>query len=76
LAEVSVEFLASAIEGTLLVLLGFHGIDQRSTFVIDSASQNLFDVFPSQRRVFVQIPNDLSAQRPQVVHVFLDGLWG
>ena len=72
LTEEAVEFPASGIEGTLLVLLRFHGIDQRSTFVVDSLGENLPDAFPSQRRIFVQIANDLSSQRPQVVDVFLN----
>jgi hypothetical protein len=75
LTEESVKLLASGIEGTLLVLLGFHGVEQRTTFVIDSVTENLLDAFPSKRRVCVQVPNDLSSQRPQVVNVFLNGFW-
>ena len=47
LIEEPVKLLASGIEGTLLVLLGFHGVDQRATFVIDAATENLLDAFPS-----------------------------
>ena len=39
---------------------------------LDSVGENLLDAFPSQGRIFVQIPNDLAAQRPQVVDVFLN----
>src|ERR1051325_9047143 len=34
LVEEPVELLASGIEGALLVLLGFHGVDQRATFFV------------------------------------------
>ena len=57
------EFPASGIEGTLLVLLRFHGINQRSTFVIDAVGENLLAGSPSQSRVFVQIPNDLAEKK-------------
>jgi hypothetical protein len=46
-----------------LVLLRFHGINQRSTFVIDAVGENLLDGSPSQSRVFVQIPNDLAEKK-------------
>jgi hypothetical protein len=47
LVEEPVKLLAGGIEGTLLVFLGFHGVDQRATFLVDSGVENLLRAFPS-----------------------------
>jgi len=47
LIEEPVKLLASRIEGTLLVLLGFHGVEEWAAFVIDSVAENPLDAFPS-----------------------------
>ena len=47
LTEELVKPLASGIEGTLLVLFGFHGVEQGAAFVIDAVAENLLDAFPS-----------------------------
>jgi len=47
LTEELVKLLASGIEGTLLVLFGFHGVEQGAAFVIDAVAENLLDAFPS-----------------------------
>jgi hypothetical protein len=43
--EEPVEFLAGGIEGTLLLFLGFHGVDQRSPFFVNAILENLLGTF-------------------------------
>jgi hypothetical protein len=45
---------------------------QGPAIVIDLLGENLLDAFSSQRRVFIQIPDDFSAQCPQVIDVLLN----
>ena len=66
------EFAAGRVEGALLLLRAV--IRQRAAILLDHIAQKTVGCNLSQRRVFVQIANDLSAQHPQVVHVLTDGL--
>ena len=50
------------------------GVDERTTFIVDPVDENILDGFSSQRRGFIQVADDFSAQRPQVIDVFLNGL--
>jgi hypothetical protein len=63
LAEKPVKLSTGGIEG-VLQLLGAAAMDQGTIFVIDRITENLPNVFPSQRWVFVQVTNDLSTQHP------------
>ena len=47
-----------------------------STVVVDHIAEKLFHGDFSQRRVFVQVADNLSAQYPEVVHVPANGLPG
>src|SRR3954452_15831152 len=67
-----VELTAGGIEGKPERLFRFVGVDQWTTLFVDAFVQYLRDVFPSQRRVLMQVSNDLPAQCPQVVHVLLN----
>ncbi len=51
-------------------------MDQRSAVLADSLAEKPFYGSLPQRRSFVQVADDLSAQKPQVVHVFANGLRG
>src|SRR4051794_16210921 len=57
-----VELTAGGIEGTLERLFRFVGVDQWTTLFVDAFVQDLRDVFPSQRRVLMQVSDDLPAQ--------------
>ena len=41
--------------------------------IVDSVIEDLLDAFSSQRGVFVEVADDFSAQRPEVVDVSLNG---
>jgi hypothetical protein len=68
-----VKLTAGGIKGPLL-LLWADAVDQRAAIIVNYIEENLFDIFLSQRRGFVRIPDDLSAERPKIIDVLLDGL--
>ena len=76
MATESVEFSAGRIERTLERLFRFVSVDQRTAFFVDAFVEDLLDVFPPERRVLMQVTDNLSAQCPQVVHVLLNRLMG
>ena len=51
-------------------------MDQRAAVCMDPLSEDKLDIDFSQRRSVVQIPNDLSAEQPQVIYVLPYGLAG
>src|SRR5450756_248201 len=73
LSEEAVELAAGGVEGALLVFPAV--VDQRSAVLVDHIADKLFRSDLSQRRVFVHVADDLSAENPEVVDVSLDGLF-
>jgi hypothetical protein len=51
-------------------------MDERPTLIVYEIEEYPLDRFLSQRRVFIEVANDLSAQNPQVIDVFANGLPG
>ncbi len=49
---------------------------QNGTSVLDHLKDQSLNGYPSQRRGFMQIADHLSAQNPEVVHMFPDGFPG
>src|SRR5260370_23466722 len=74
LSEESVEFAAGRVEGALRLLVAV--VNQRAAVSVDGIAQQTVGRDLSQRRVVVQVADDLSTQQPQVVHVLSDGLGG
>ena len=71
LSEETVELATSRIEGALF---GFPAVvDQRSAVLVDDIADKLFRGYLSQRRVFVHVADDLSAQQPHIINVVLNG---
>ena len=48
-------------------------VDQWAAILVDRLAEELFDWDLSQRRIFVEVADDLSAESPQVVDVLWDG---
>ena len=71
LSEEAVEFAAGGIEGALLIFPAV--VDERAAVLVDHIVDKLFDSHLSQRRLFVHVANDLSAEQPHIVDVVLDG---
>jgi hypothetical protein len=67
LREESMEFSAGRVEGLLPLLRAV--VKQRSSVLVDAIYEQSLGIDSSQRRGLVQIPNDLSAEPPQIVHV-------
>jgi hypothetical protein len=62
LSEEAVEFAAGRVEGALRLLRAV--VKQRATVVLDHIAQKTVGRNLSQRRVFVQVADNLSAQHP------------
>jgi len=71
LSEEVVELAAGGVEGALLVFPAV--VDQRSAILRDHVANKLFRGFLSQTRLFVHVADDLSAEKPHIVDVVLDG---
>jgi len=71
LSEEAVEFAAGGIEGALLIFPAV--VDERAAVLVDHIVDKLFDSHLSQRRLFVHVANDLSAEQPHIVDVVLNG---
>ncbi|MGA9057643.1 MAG: hypothetical protein WB763_14150 [Terriglobia bacterium] len=65
------EFAARGVEGALLIFPAV--VDQRAAVLVDYIADELFSGYLSQRRLFVHVANDLSAEQPHIVDVVLDG---
>src|SRR5665647_3251641 len=71
MSEEAVEFPARGVEGALVVFPAV--MDQRSAVIVDYIANELVGGGLSQRRVFVHVADDLSAEQPHIVDVVLDG---
>ena len=71
LIEEAVEFPAGGIEGALLVFPAV--VDERAAVLMDHVADKLFGGTLSQTRLFVYVADDLSAEKPYIVDVVLDG---
>jgi hypothetical protein len=71
LSEEAVELAAGGVEGALLVFRAV--VDQRPAVLIDHVANKLFRGALSQTRLFVHVADDLSAEKPHIVDVVLDG---
>ena len=68
------ELPARGVEGTLLVFPAV--VDQRSAVLVDYIADEFFGGFLSQRRGFVHVADDLSAEQPHIIDMVLDGSFG
>jgi hypothetical protein len=75
LIEEAAELAAGRVQGALC-FLGIAAMNQRPALVVKEIKQHALDRYFSQSRIFVEIADDLSAQHPQVVNVFANGLPG
>ena len=66
------ELSAGGIKRSLLI---FTAVVEKGSAVFDHLRKDLVHRPPSQRRVVVEIADELAAEYPQVVNVFLDRLW-
>ncbi len=71
LSEEAVKLAACGVEGALLVFPAV--VDERSAVLVDHITDELFGGRFSQRRGFVYVPDDLSAEQPHIVDMVLDG---
>ena len=71
MSEEAVELAAGGVEGALLVFPAV--VDERAAVLVDHIAYKLFGGEFPQRRVFVHVANDFSAEHPQIVDVVLDG---
>ena len=69
--EEAVELATGGVEGALLVFPAV--VNERTTVLVDHIANELFGGHSSQRRLFVHVANDLSAEQPHIVDVVLDG---
>ena len=65
------KFAAGGIEGGLLLLRSV--VDEGTAVFADDMGQVAFDGSLSERRIVVQIADDLAAQEPDMIHVSLNG---
>ena len=72
LSEESVEFAASGVEGALIFFRAV--VNQRTTVVLDGVAEKFLGRLLSERRVVVEVADDLSSQQPKIVHVTANGL--
>src|SRR5438270_546591 len=72
LDEALPELSAGGIKGSLLM---FPAVVQKGSAVFDHLGKDLVHRPSSQRRVVVEIADELAAEYPQVVNVPLDRLW-
>ena len=70
IGEEAVELPAGGIEGALLVFPAV--VDQRAPVLMDDTADKLFRCDLSQRRIFVHIADDLSAEQPHIIDMVLD----
>ena len=68
------ELPARGVEGTLFVFPAV--VDQRSAILVDYIADEFFGGYLSQRRGLVHVADDLSAEKPPMVDVVLDGSFG
>lgn len=68
------KFAAGGVEGPLGLLGAV--VNGGATVFVDRAAQESVGGSFSQGRVVVQVPDDLPAQTPQIVHVLANGLGG
>ena len=68
------EFAAGGVARALLLLRAV--VKERATFLVDGMAQESVSGPLSERRVVVEMADDLSAQRPEIVHVPANGLRG
>ena len=73
LSEKAVELPASGVEGSLFVFPAI--VDQCSAVRVDHHGDQTFRSDLPQRRIFIQVSDDLSSENPEVVDVSLDGLF-
>ena len=73
LVEEPVELAASGIEVSLLI---FPAVMEEGSAVLDHLAKNQLHGLLSQRRIAVEIVDELSAQCPHVIDMFLDRLVG
>ena len=71
LSEKTEKLAAGGIERTLLVFPAV--VDQGAAVLVDHIADQLFYGELSQRRIFVQVADDLSAEQPHIVDMVLDG---
>jgi hypothetical protein len=74
LTEEAVEFAASGVERALLLFRAV--VDQRATVLVDGVAKKSVSSHLSEIRVIVEVADDFSTQRPEVVHVPANGLRG
>src|SRR6266851_9458569 len=74
LTEEPVEFPAGGLEGALLVL-GITGMKQWPP-ILNRIDEQPFHRDLSQRRGVVEVPDEISAQEPQVIDMLTNGLLG
>ena len=72
LTEESVKLAAGGVEGALLVFTSV--VNERTSVLMDCVADKSFRGELSQRRFFVDVADDLSAKKPQIVDMSLDGL--
>ena len=65
------ELAASGVKGELLVFPAV--MDQRAAVFVDHIADELFRGKLPERRVFVDVADDLPAEQPHIVDVVLDG---
>jgi hypothetical protein len=68
----TVQLAASGVHGLLLFFRAV--VYRRSPAFMDSVPKEPFRSSLSERGIVVQVADDLSAQRPEVVDVLVDGL--
>src|ERR1700693_2612438 len=71
LTEETVELATGGVERALLVFRAV--VDQRAAVLLDHIADKLFWGALSQTGLFVHVANDLSAEKPHIVDVVLDG---
>jgi hypothetical protein len=74
LTEEAVEFAAGGLERALLVLRAV--VDHRAAVLVDGVAKKSVRRHLSESRVVVEVADDFSTQRPEVVHVPANGLRG
>ena len=61
------EFAAGGIEGALLLLRAI--VNERATVLVNRLAEKRLSSLLSERRVIVEVADDLSAQQPKIIHV-------
>ena len=74
LSEEAVELAAGRVERPLMLFRAV--VNERATVLVDRVAEKPVSIPLSERRIVVEVADDLSAKHPEIVHVPANSLRG